>query len=129
MSTEDAELEAAIVKHMNYCDELGLNRVYDIGVMFDRREVEGAELINYAYIYSKAERKKKLPYHLKEKGRYLTHYDYGYDREDENLHKVLDFAREKGYKVGEYFYEDVMIDDLSVKSYDEHIVKLSIKLL
>lgn len=39
----------------------------------------------------------------------------------------MDFAKEKGLHLTSDFYEEVILDDLSVKDYNHYLVKLAIR--
>ena len=61
---------------------------------------------------------------------YLVLYDNeGYKNIHENCQKLLEYAKQNGLSLGDVFYEDVILDDLSTEGYYSYLVKLSIKKL
>ena len=63
-------------------------------------------------------------------GRFIVIYDdHGYDRVGECLQKLISYAEDKGLRLGDHFYEDVIWDDLSVRNNEEYLIKISIQVL
>ena len=54
-------------------------------------------------------------------------YDaHGYENIHANCLKLLAYAKAHSLQLGDCFYEDVILDDLSTEGYDNYLVKLSI---
>ena len=72
----------------------------------------------------------KLPVFQKEAGTYLTAYHTGgYETLYQTYERMMAYAQNAGYRLGEYFYEDVLLDDLSVKGYENYVLQISILIL
>ena len=60
-------------------------------------------------------------------GPHLTLYDdHGYENIGANCLRMIDYATSHNLKLGEIFYEDVILDDLSTEGYFNYLVRLSI---
>lgn len=55
-----------------------------------------------------------------------AYHTTGYDSIGETYLKTLDFANENNLNLGEYFFEDVILDELSVSGYENFVIKTSI---
>ncbi len=42
---------------------------------------------------------------------------------------MLNFAKENNLKLGDYFFEDAILDELSVDGYENFVVKISIMII
>ena len=63
-------------------------------------------------------------------GSYLVIYDdHGYENIGPNCLKILKYAAEHGYALGDDFFEDVILDDLSTEGYYNYLVRLSIRMI
>ena len=114
---------------MENCDKLGLYNACPIGAL-----IPASSITSLGYDYSKF-----YTFVPKENisvdgitalaGEYLVLYDNeGYKNIHENCQKLLEYAKENGLSLGDVFYEDVILDDLSTEGYYNYLVKLSIKI-
>ena len=70
-----------------------------------------------------------IPVFVKEAGTYLTAYHTGgYETLYQTYERMMAYAHKNGYRLGEYFYEDVLLDDLSVKGYENYVLQISIRI-
>ena len=131
---DEKAVAEAVSEHFNYCHSLGVQGAYAIGGMIPRDSVT-PEGYKYSKFYTVAD-----PSELKETGyqgayfdrgaRYIGIYDnHGYD----NIHKlclsIIEYADNCGLRIGDHFYEDVILDDLSVNGYYNYMVKVSAKII
>lgn len=62
-------------------------------------------------------------------GNYLTLYIEGDDHAVyTNLLALLEYAKGNEYTVGDYFFEDLVLDELSIKQYTHYVYKLSLQI-
>lgn len=60
-------------------------------------------------------------------GRYLTYFHAGsFDTVREGYQRLLDWAQTCGMTLGELFWEDVLLDELAGKGYDQYLLRLSV---
>lgn len=133
LGNEKAVAEA-VSEHFNYCRSLGIQGAYAIGGMILRDSVT-PEGYKYSKFYTVVD-----PAVLKESGfqgasldrgaRYIGIYDdHGYDNINKLCLKISEYADRCGLAIGDHFYEDVILDDLSVSGYYNYMVKVSIKII
>ncbi len=139
---DERAINEAIGEHYTYCRSLGMRSRYPSGAMIPRSSVKRAgglteeSLFEYEYsslytIVSKAELEAapKDAAALDYGGRFLSIYDdRGYEMIGNCCNRLLEYAREHGLTLGEYFYEDVILDDLSTEGYRNYLVKVSIQI-
>ncbi|MCC5890610.1 MAG: MerR family transcriptional regulator [Alkalibacterium sp.] len=81
------------------------------------------------YIYTEVSDRQSSNFQLKG-GRYLVHYIQGDDLEVyKGYLSLLDYAKDQGHTIGEYFFEDLVLDELSIKDYDQYVYKLSMQII
>ncbi len=123
----------AYARHVALCHE---NQIYSPYVTGGTIAVDGGftkDSYRYSHLYTKldpddidnsAENITVIP-----PGSYVVIYStLGFSPVCSMLPKLLDFAREHGYKHGKYFFEDILLDQASKSSLDYYIVKLSLPL-
>lgn len=130
-SSDDRSISESFSNHMKYCNSYGLASPYAVGQILDKEKVKQGECFFYHYYFTKI--KSPLPnadiFH-KKGGEYLTAYHTdGYDTIHKTYQKILSFSNENHLVLDDYFFEDVIIDELSVVSYINFIVLVSIRVL
>ena len=59
---------------------------------------------------------------------FRSYDDHGYRNVRENCRKLLQHAADNGMRLTSDFYEEVILDDLSVAGYYDYLVKLSVRI-
>lgn len=132
-SDGEREIAEAVSEHLNLRQRLHIPSCYAIGGIIPRDSVTG-EGYKYAAFYSVVEAADLQAIDqsrtaFDKGGRYLCLYDdHGYSRVHENCQKLLAYAAENRLTLAGDFYEDVILDDLSVDGYYHYLIKLAIKL-
>lgn len=122
----------AVGDHFAFCQSLGLKNSYPIGAVIPRSSITETGY-KYAQFYTvvRPEELAAAGYTeavLDQGGNFLAIYDnHGYSNVHANCLKLLEYARAHNLTVGDRFYEDVILDDLSTEGYYNYLVKLSIK--
>lgn len=81
------------------------------------------------YIYTEVMHEKHSNFQL-EGGKYLTLYTQGDDQDVyTSLLSLLKYAKGNGHTVGDYVFEDLVLDELSIKEYDHYVYKLSLQVV
>ncbi|WP_312095306.1 MerR family transcriptional regulator [Aminipila sp.] len=124
---DDRSIAAAITKHYNYCHDLGLYMIHSIGSTIKTSDMPtGQFYYSYAHTYTKVPSKKYPNLHIKPAGTYAVIYHRnGYNTAYESYKMLMDDLLKKGYTPGEYFYEDTILDELSMCGYDNYMIKIS----
>lgn len=113
---------------INLCYKNDIDSFYSIGGILDKNNICNNIYDMYDCYYIKINSKyTSIPFHLKKKGKYLTAYHRGsfYDA-DKTYKKILNYADKNKIFIKELFYEDILLDELSVKDAESYILKISI---
>lgn len=118
----------SFANHMRYCTENNIISPFTVGQMLSLENVKKNNYNLYSFFYTKiSEPLAENNLYKKDAGNYLTAYHTtGYDSIGETYLKTLDFANENNLNLGEYFFEDVILDELSVSGYENFVIKTSI---
>lgn len=130
IQTDDLNITKYIAKLINLCNEKKLFAHYSMIGIHHKYDILDCNYIKYSNfgikideIYDDA----SLNYHIKPKGFYLTAYHAGsFDTIGETYEKLKCYADENKLLLGDFFYEELLIDSLSVKNYDEYLSKISV---
>lgn len=119
----------AVADHVRFCEEHGIVSPYPIGSMLHTSHVLKNEMYDYDYFYTQVKSPPAgIKVHTKEAGLYLTVcHAGGYDTVPESYQLIFPYAKEHGYIPDGYFYEDILLDELSVSGYENYLLKLSVK--
>lgn len=115
----------------DYCVEHGIKSPYSIGYRQEltniRKEIYDAYSVFYEVL---DKRPRKIQCIVKEAGKYIGVYHKGSWQEfGETYRKILAFADEYGLEIGEYFYEDSILDSLTLEEEKDYITKISCKVV
>ena len=128
----EADFTSRAVEHTRRCQALGVVSPHAIGALLRREAAEGGGLLQgYTHCYTQVERAPRgARLVTAPAGRYLTLcHTGGYAALDASYRRMLDWAAEHRARLDDCFWEDTLLDDLSVKGYDHYLLKLSIRLL
>lgn len=130
-STDDRSLAVSYANHIKNCNRNNITAPYTTGQMISLNNIIKESYVTYSYFHTKISLNCKVVYetYSKAKGRYLIAYHTGYNTIDITYKKMLNFAKENNLKLGEYFFEDAILDELSVNGYENFVVKVSIMII
>ncbi|MFV0517730.1 MAG: MerR family transcriptional regulator [Aminipila sp.] len=124
--TDDKSIAAAIIQHYKYCHDLGMNMIHSIGSTVKTSNMPIRDVYSYAHIYTKVESQKYPHIQIKPAGTYaVIYHKHGYNTAFESYKMLKENITENGYTIGEFFYEDTMLDELSMCGYDNYMIKIS----
>lgn len=127
---DDKAVEKAVSEHFNFCQSLGIQSAYAMGGIIPRDSVT-EDGYRYSQFYTIVSPEALTPQSSKEAfidsgGHYIAMYDdHGYENVSKMCLKIIDYAKEHGLALDDCFYEDVILDDLSVNGYYKYLVKVS----
>ncbi|WP_138754287.1 MerR family transcriptional regulator [Paenibacillus sinopodophylli] len=125
--TNDESFYDSMLKHEKYLNSHNMDTSHTIGWMRDTTKVLANEAFSYDYLYTRVSKPSHYSNYMRDKGTYLVAYHTnGYSSVSETYDRMLKFVHEEGLKLHGYFYEDVLLDDLSVRGYDEYTIQLSV---
>ena len=113
---------------MKCCADNNITSPFSVGQMLSLKNAQEGTYNLYNFFYTKITSSLSANniYH-KEKGLYLTAYHTtGYNTIGETYVKLLEFANENRFILDDYFFEDVILDELSVSGYENFVIKISI---
>ena len=119
-------------RHLGYCRDHGILSPYSVGAVFSRPVLERE---GYAaactHFYTQVDRPPRgAETQAVPGGRYLTAcHTGGYDTAVEAYRRLLDRAAAAGLTLGERFYEDVLLDELSAAGCEHYVLKISIQVI
>lgn len=130
---DEKSVMEAVGEHFAFCRELSLCGAYPIGAMIPRESVsdKGYKYSRFYTVVPPSENNPEISaLTAVPGGRCLVIYDkHGYANIHANCQRLIDYAAENSLTLGDDFYEDVILDDLSTDGYYNYLVKLSINLL
>ncbi|WP_312815701.1 MerR family transcriptional regulator [Sedimentibacter sp.] len=126
---EIGEITTAFIEHMNYCHSLEIYSPYPVSGIIRTDNIPGPEVYGYAQIYTRILEKKNHPHiSIKPAGIYAVVYHKGGFRSAHNSYqKLVEDVRSKGYKLGDFFYEDTMLDELAMHGYNNYTLRISVQ--
>lgn len=131
INLEYENIPLSFANHMKCCAENNITAPFSVGQMLSLKDVRKANYYSYSFFYTKTSvQLEGDKIYTKKKGRYLNAYHTtGYESIGETYLKILEFADKNNLILDDYFFEDVILDELSVSGYENFVIKTSILLL
>jgi len=135
-SEEEKDIASAVIKHLNFCHSLNIYSAHTIGGMVSAIQPPTNDSYIYSHFYTKLS-KTDYPVNTadtptsilsaKPSGNYAVIYHKGgYNGLSHDYQKLADYTDAHGFSRGDHFYEDVILDELSMKGWDNYVLKLSV---
>lgn len=118
----------SLSEHITFCRQHKIYSSYSMGWTLSLESILAKEYFKSNYLYTQIENYKNHPPALvKKEGLYLMayHKDGSYTTEAVYT-RILDFIKVNALKVESDFYEEVLLDELSMKGYENYILKVSV---
>ena len=127
----DRAVAVAVAEHTKYCQRHGIVSPYSVGALLDRRAASAGDLSGYTHCCTQVDRRPRgVEVFTLPAGRYLTVcHAGGYDSVGVGYRQLLDWAEARGLALADFFLEDLLLDELSVKGYENYLLRLSIQVL
>ncbi len=123
-SLED-EYYLAFANHLKEASKLCSILSYNIGHMSAYDNFMEKE--SHDYFFSKISNSNV---HIKEEGMYLVYYhEHGYYSIEDAYEIIIDYINKHQLNPGKYFYENIVVDELSTDKIENYVVKVSIQIL
>ena len=119
----------SVSEHMKYCTSKKLNTSYSLGAMINKENILLGVKENYSYLYTKIDSKLNCnSTFIKPKGIYVIAYHKGnYETIDSTYKKIIAFLNSFNLNIGDYAYEEYILDEASVKGYNNYLTEISIE--
>ncbi|MEC0236370.1 MerR family transcriptional regulator [Paenibacillus kribbensis] len=128
--TNDKSIYDSMIKHEKYLNIYSIDASHTVGWMRDAKRVLANEAFNYDYLFTRVSKKSNYSNFKREKGTYLIAYHTeGYSSVCDTYDRIINYANDKSIELQGFFYEDVLLDDLSVRGYEEYLIKISVQIL
>ncbi|MGW8458294.1 MerR family transcriptional regulator [Bacillus atrophaeus] len=115
---------AAISELIRYVQLHELDEGYPVGGIFAREQILKKDFYNYSHFYIKVQEGiEKINYHVRPKGLYAVGYQKGDEAEDA-YRKIIQFIEKNRMRMGEYAYEEYMLDEVVVDGLENQITKI-----
>ncbi|MDA7027741.1 MerR family transcriptional regulator [Bacillus sp. CLL-7-23] len=115
---------AAISELIHYAESHELDEGYPVGGIFAREQMLKKDFYNYNHFYIKVkEGIDKINYHVRPKGLYAVGYQKDEDVED-TYNRMIQFIKQNGMQIGDYAYEEYMLDEVMVDRTENQITKI-----
>ncbi len=128
-SSSARDLAVASVENRSYYSSIGIYSADSIGGTVPASEIPCEEEYSYKHLYTKVpdNMKKTEGIHIKTAGIYAVIYHrHGYSTAHKSYRILADAVSARGLIMGEYFYEDDILDELSMKGYENYMIKISV---
>lgn len=127
--TNDRNVALSLAEHVRYCEAHDVYSAYSTGSIFDPEKGTKNPLEGYTHFYTRVDKPPRGTNCLiREAGNYLVAWhERGYEMVGECYTRLQDYAQKNELILCGCFYEDVLLDDLSVKGYDNYVLQLSIR--
>lgn len=126
----EKDIAAAVTEHLNFCHSLDIYSPYAIGGMIPIQCIQPDKAYIYSHFYTKISRSDFPDAAVRPAGVFAVCCDNrGYGNVESICMKLLQYAKDHGFEPGPYIYEDLLLDEMSAKGYDNYTVKLSLPLI
>jgi len=126
--TDDWNIAAPLAEHVRFCQRHGIVSPYPVGSMATREGAGAGDPASYTHYYTRVEKKPRgVEVYVRPAGTYLIgRYVEGYQGLPAAYRRLLDYGEEQGLTLSGPFFEDVLLDELSVRGYEHYVLRLSI---
>lgn len=127
---EDKAIAEAVTEHLNFCHSLDIYSAYAIGGMIPITCISPGKSYVYSHFYTKVSASEAPEATVRPAGVFAVCCDnQGYDNVEAICLRLLRYADEHGFEPGSHIYEDILLDEMSAKGYDNYTLKLSLPLI
>lgn len=126
-SSDDLKFFNALLEFLKD-DELGHATLYSIGTMISQENLLNQEYTKYTYFYSPVtDKTRSRMLFLKPKGKYVVAYHKGsFEEVSQTYERMLEFIKENQLQIAGYAYEELLLDEVSVKGYENYMTQIRI---
>lgn len=132
----ERDVSIYVAEHIKFCQEKGVYSPHAISGTQNFNTVLNGNYYKYTSFYTKITsdqlyllKDKSVTFIAKEEGDYIvTYHSTGYLKLGETYQKIISFIQKNNLEVVGDFYEDVLLDELSIKGYENYLVQISIRI-
>lgn len=129
--TDQEKFAHVMARHLEYCDAHGVDSPYALGTLMPTAAARRGDWDGYTSCYTQVDQPPAgVELFTAPAGRYLVYCHAGsFDTVREGYTRLFAHAGEKGLHLGPWVLEDVLLDELCCKGYDQYLLKLSVAVL
>lgn len=129
LDCSDKEFLQSVSAFVDYLYTKELDIGYPIGAIVSKEKLLQGDYDNYAYLYTKiAEHAKSVPLYTKQSGLYVVAYHKGsYKNISETYTKIMNFIDSQPITLGNYAYEEYVLDEISVTGEEHYVTKIMVE--
>ncbi|MEK4439144.1 MerR family transcriptional regulator [Paenibacillus sp. FSL K6-2862] len=127
--TNDKSIYDSMIRHEKHLKFYSIDASHTVGWMRHTKRVLANETFNYDYLYTRVSEQSNHSNFKREKGIYLTAYHTeGYTSVSDTYDRIIKYVNDRKIEIKGFFYEDVLLDELSVKGYEEYLIEISVRI-
>lgn len=129
--TDERMWAEEIGKLLDNCQKGSAKSPYPIGYRQNKTDIEQGIFDNYCVFYEKLDQKPRgISFQKRPAGYYLIAYHKGRWQEiGSTYRKILTYVKKKELHLGSYFYEDGILDSLTLRDEKDYITRISCEIL
>lgn len=127
-SSNDKELAKKIGELVTLGEKLGIKSPYGIGFLQYGTKIQQGIFNDYRHIYLLLDTPPKgVSYETKSGGKYLYGYHQGsWKQIGETYRRMIAYAREHELELDDLFFEDYLLDELTVNGPDNYVIQITV---
>lgn len=124
----ERKMAEEIARHVKQCEQYHIS-MNAVGAVCLGKNLREGRFDCYSLVYTRLDKRiAALKPFVKPAGEYVELYYRGYDGTMEKAYPVITkFAQEQGLTLEEMWFEDMLLDELTVKGYEEYIIKVAVR--
>ncbi len=125
-SNDEWSWNIEVSRFLDYCERLGIKSPWGVGYRQNLADIEAGVYDNYQTLYEILSPEiKSVKCTERPEGMYLTAYHKGgWQDIGRTYRRMMEYAQEKQIKLDEYFYEDYLLDGLTMQREDDYLLKI-----
>lgn len=126
--TGELKLAEEIAHHVRVCEQYYIS-MNAVGAVCYGKDLKAGRFDCYRSVYTRLDKRiPALKPLIKPAGTYVELYYRGYEGDMKKAYPVIcGFAEERGIQLEEMWYEDILLDELTVRDYGDYVVKVAVR--
>lgn len=109
-------------EYVNFYHTNQFAQVENIGTMLQINQLKEDEFADFASLYTKSKSRRGDSIYIRKAGTFLSTYHYGsYEKIQHSYHRLLDYAQENNIELGDFAFEEYVINDIAQKDSEEYV--------
>lgn len=129
-NSSERKLGEEIAQHIRMREKYNVT-TSSVGAICRRQDLENGLFEHYVEVYTKTNKKLSIPgAKVQSEGEYVEVCYKGYEGNMEKpYHLIASFAQEQGLSLGEEWYEEFLLDELTVEGYENYLVLVRVAVI